>query len=192
LTIYETFSPNQRLKSDVQTASLFCTPLSRTLQRASKALRGWLRDNQMEHIGLQVTAVAIGAVVLGAVVWRYVRFTDQKNTTLSVTLGLIGFILVSSPLWASIVVKGPQWEVSLLREQSTKQAEQYLGLLEAYQKALPEPQAQEVSPAVSRLRSSLEELKEVRDNEEKLKKIQEIAKQTAEITVRFGNIAVSF
>lgn len=144
----------------------------------------------MEQTGFLISVVGIGSVVLGSVVCRYLRLAGQRDTILSTTLGLIGFVLVSSPLWTSIVVKGPQWEVSLLREQSTKQVEQYLALLEAYQKALPAAQAQEMSPEVTQVKSAVEELKKVRDAVEELEKIQETVKRITEITTKVTAIAL--
>jgi hypothetical protein len=133
---------------------------------------------------MKQTGFLISVVVIGSVVWRYLRVTVQRDPLLSTTLTLIGFVLVSSPIWTSIVVKGPQWELSLLREQSTKQAEQYLALLEAYQKALPAAQAREISPAVGQVRNSVGELRKARDKEEQLKKLQEVAKSATEITTK--------
>lgn len=138
----------------------------------------------MEQTGYLISAVTIGGIILGAVVFRYLRLTEHKDPLLSTTLVLIGFILVSSPLWASIVVKGPQWEVSLLKKQSTKQAENYLALLEAYQKALPPIKAQEVSPDITQFRISIENLKKAQNKKEELKKLQEIAEQSAEIVTK--------
>ena len=69
----------------------------------------------MEQTGFLIVAVIVGGAILGAVLWRYIRPTSQGEVVLSTTLALIGFILVSTPLWASIAVKGPEWEVSLFK-----------------------------------------------------------------------------
>lgn len=138
----------------------------------------------MEQTIYTIIAVIIGIIVMGAVVWRYLSPTGQINTVLSTTLALLGFVLISSPLWSSIVVKGPQWELSLLKEQSTKQAEEYLALLEAYQETLPPAKVKEVSPKVTQLRISIENLRKAQNKKEELKRLQEISKQTTEIATK--------
>jgi hypothetical protein len=122
----------------------------------------------------------MGVIVLGSVIWNYVLNIAQQKTTLSIILSVIGAILVSTSLWTSIVIKGPQWEVNLLREQSVKQFENYLKVVEDYKELLPPEKAAIVSPKANKLRSSLKELKEAQDDQERLKIQKEVFKRATD------------
>ena len=132
-----------------------------------------------------VAAVSIGSIVLGSVLWNYLRQLAQQSLVLSTTLSLIGFTLVSSPLWGSIVVKGPQWEVTLLKKQTVDQAQSILDLAEAYQKRLPPQQATQIAPTVNELRASVQDLKRTTDT---VKKIDETLKLAEELTLTIRKI----
>ncbi|MCP5076661.1 MAG: hypothetical protein GY951_01180 [Psychromonas sp.] len=136
----------------------------------------------MHQTEFLIVAVIVGAAVLGTVLWRYIRQTSQGELALSTTLVLVGFILISTPLWTSIVVKGSAWEISLLNKRSVNQAENYLSLAEAYAKAVPKAQAEKISPAVSELRGALENVGKEVDEAEKAKRVIEIANKIATIT----------
>ena len=137
----------------------------------------------MEENGFFVVAVIIGSLVLGSVLWNYLRHVAQQSLMLSTTLCLIGFALVSSPLWGSIAIKGPQWEVTLLKRQSVAQAQSYLEILEAYQKLLPPQQAAQIAPAVKDFRASVQDLKKTEDKGERLKNIEETSKLLEELAL---------
>ena len=106
-----------------------------------------------------VVSVTIGSIVLGSVLWNYLRQFAQQSVVLSTSLSLIGFVLISSPLWGTIVMKGPQWEVTLLEKRSETQAQKYLELVEAYQKLLSPQKAAQIAPTVNDLRASVQEKK---------------------------------
>ncbi len=135
----------------------------------------------MHQTEFLIVAVIVGAAVLGTVLLRYVRQTSQSELALSTTLVLVGFTLISTPLWTSIAVKGPKWEVSLLKEQSMNQAADYLALAEAYEKVVPRAQAEKISPAVSELRGALESVDKEIDETEKAKQVIEITNKIAKI-----------
>ena len=88
-----------------------------------------------------VFACVVGTSLLASVLWRFLRTTAHEATVLSTTLSLLGFILVSSPLWGSIVVKGPQWEISLLRNTVKSQAESNAQILSSLSRDLPPEKA---------------------------------------------------
>jgi hypothetical protein len=113
------------------------------------------------------------------VLWNYLRHIAQQAIVLSTTLSLIGFVLVSSPLWGSIIVKGPQWEISLLKQQAAAQAENNLKLVEAYQRRLPPQQAAQIAPTVDQLRASVQRLQQVTDD---TKKTAEVLRLTEQLT----------
>ncbi len=134
----------------------------------------------MTNLIFLIIATTMGVIVLGSVIWNYVLNIAQQKTTLSIILSVIGAILVSTSLWTSIVIKGPQWEVNLLREQSVKQFENYLKVVEDYKELLPPEKAAIVSPKVNKLRSSLKELKEAQDDQERLKIQKEVFKRATD------------
>lgn len=133
----------------------------------------------MDVLWASVFAVGIGSIVLGSVLWNYLRQIAQQAVVLSTTLSLVGFILVSSPLWGSIIVKGPQWEISLLRQQAAAQAESNLKLVEAYQRRLPPQQATQIAPTVDQLRASVQRLQKATDD---TKKTAEVLRLTEQLT----------
>ena len=137
----------------------------------------------MTNIGFLIAAVVLGALVLAAVLWNFVRPGTQQNVILATTLSLIGFTLVSSPLWASIAIKGPQWEISLLRQQSEVQIQSYIELLDAYQKVLSPDKASIISPAVQSFKSSVKELGSEKLDKDRIKKIEDILKTVTSIAV---------
>jgi hypothetical protein len=109
-----------------------------------------------------IVAVALGAVVLLAVVWAYVRGETNGVTALSITLSVLGFALVGSRLWASIVVKTDTVELSLLREcqqQAVQSADETANLLEVVKDQAPPPKAAQLQPIVEQARQSVEQLR---------------------------------
>jgi hypothetical protein len=127
-------------------------------------------------------AVVIGAIVLAAVLWIFIRATVERSVVLSTTLTLVGFALVSTPLWGSIAIKGPQWEITLLRQTSEKQLETILELLQALQKSLPPDKAAQISPEVNRVQQSVNDLQRLDEERERVNKIQEAVNAIAKIT----------
>jgi hypothetical protein len=110
------------------------------------------------HPAFFVTAVTLGAALLLVVAWTHLHGGTGSAAT-SAMLGLLGFALVGSPLWASIIVKGEGFEISVLRE-CEKQAEKTAELLANFQQRVPAPQAQEIAPVVQDAQQSLERLKQ--------------------------------
>src|SRR5947199_2587805 len=109
-----------------------------------------------------VVAVLIGTVLLLAVVATYVRGTDRP-TSVSLVLAMLGFVLVGSPLWASIVVKGSGVEISVYRqcqEDAAKSAEQTAQLLATVQAQAPPEKARELAPLVEQAQRSVLELRQ--------------------------------
>ena len=136
----------------------------------------------MIDTGFLISAVVLGALVLAAVLWNFIRPGMQQSVILSTTLSLIGFTLVSSPLWASIAIKGPQWEISLLRQQTEVQIQNYQELLDAYQRVLPPDKASTISPTVQGFKSSVKELETETIDEERIKKMNDILKEIQQTT----------
>ena len=128
----------------------------------------------MENILFVIVAVIVGSAVLGAVLWNFTRQQMTQSIILATTLSLIGFTLVSSPLWSSIAIKGPEWELSLLREQTETQLRNYVKLLEAYKKLIPPEKAELITPAIEELKSSMEELETEKKEKEKIEKLMPI------------------
>ena len=135
----------------------------------------------MDPTGFLIFVVIAGGIILAAVLWRYLRATSQREGILSTTLVLVGFTLVSTPLWGSIVVKGPQWELSLLREKSENLAKEYVTLFEKYQNAVPQPEAIQLSPKVAELRKLRERVDEAIDATDRVTKAIELADQVLKV-----------
>lgn len=133
----------------------------------------------MENILFVIVAVIVGSTVLGAVLWNFTRQQMTQSVILATTLSLIGFTLVSSPLWSSIAIKGPEWELSLLREQTETQLRNYVKLLEAYQKLIPPEKAELITPTIEELKSSMEKLEAEKKEKEKIKKMKPIIELAA-------------
>ena len=128
----------------------------------------------MENTLFLIVAVIIGSAVLGSVLWNFTRQQMTQSVILATTLSLIGFTLVSSPLWSSIAIKGPEWELSLLREQTETQLRNYVKLLEAYKKLIPPEKAELITPTIEELKSSMEELEAEKQDKEKIEKIKRV------------------
>ena len=109
-----------------------------------------------------VVAVALGTILLIAIVWTYVRGTDRP-TPVSLMLAILGFVLVGSPLWASIVIKGSGVEISVYKqcqEEAAKSAEQTAQLLATVQAQAPPEKARELAPLVEQAQRSVLQLQQ--------------------------------
>ncbi len=108
-----------------------------------------------------VVAVVLGIILLLAIVTIYVRGTDRP-TSVSLMLAVLGFVLVGSPLWASIVIKGSSVEISVYKqcqEEAAKSAEQTAELLATVQAQAPPEKARELAPLVEQAQRSVLELR---------------------------------
>ena len=66
-------------------------------------------------------AVGAGFVLLGLVVYSYVRPHPEHRPAITGLLGVLGFALVASPNWTSISIRSDGMELSLLREMGARQ-----------------------------------------------------------------------
>ena len=124
-----------------------------------------------------IAAVVLGSAVLLAVVWRYLRGPSDA-TTISLTLAVLGFALVGSPLWASIVIKSNSVELSLLRDcqqQAAQSADQTAKLLDVVREQAPPATAAQLQPLVDQAHQSVAQLKlpETQAPEEHAKRLKE-------------------
>jgi hypothetical protein len=96
-------------------------------------------------------AVGAGFVLIGLVVYSYVRPRPEHRPSVTALLGLLGFALVASPNWTSISIKGEGLELSLIREMQARQLEALEELREATAgSALAPTAAPRPAPATSR------------------------------------------
>jgi len=102
-----------------------------------------------------ILAVILGTLVLVAVLINYMRNVPLQSVTVTSTLILIGFVLVSSPLWGSISLKARDFELALLRDYSETQLRGYVQLLEDYQRLLEPAKARVLSKDLSALKRTL-------------------------------------
>lgn len=124
-----------------------------------------------------IVGVTLGAALLLAVVWRYLRGPSDA-TTVSITLAVLGFALVGSPLWANIVVKSNTVELSLLRDcqqQAAQSADETAKLLDVVREQAPPAKAEQLQPLVNQAHRSVEQLKlpETQAPEEHAKRLRE-------------------
>lgn len=133
------------------------------------------------------TAVVIGAIVLAAVLWIFIRATVERNTGLLTILTLVGFVLVLTPFWASIAItciqcfEGPQGEITLLKRTAETQLRTNVELLQALTKSLAPDKAAQIAPEVNRVEQSVVDLKKT-DEGKRVKKIQETVNAISKIT----------
>ncbi len=66
-------------------------------------------------------AVGAGFVLLGLVVYSYVRPHPQHKPSVTALLGLLGFALIVSPNFTSISIRSEGLELSLIREMQARQ-----------------------------------------------------------------------
>ena len=126
-----------------------------------------------------ILAVILGTLALVAVLINYMRNVPLQSVTVTSTLILIGFVLVSSPLWGSISLKGRDFELALLRENSETQLRGYVQLLEDYQRLLEPAKAQALSQNLTALKQSLRDLEQepsTRVSEQEIRKIRDATK----------------
>jgi len=116
----------------------------------------------MANTAFFVIAVGLGTILLLAIVWTYLSGT-QRPASVSLMLALLGFVLVGSPLWASIVVKSGTVEISVYRqcqEEAAKSAEQTAQLLATVQAQAPPEKARELAPLVEQAQRSVLQLQQ--------------------------------
>ena len=70
-----------------------------------------------------LSAVGAGFVMIGLVVYSYVRPRPEHRPSVTALLGLLGFALVASPNFTSISIRSEGLELSLLREMQARQLE---------------------------------------------------------------------
>ena len=75
-------------------------------------------------------AVGAGFVLIGLVVYSYVRPQPEHRASVTALLGLLGFALVASPNFTSISIKSEGLELSLLREMQARQLKALVALQE--------------------------------------------------------------
>ncbi len=66
-------------------------------------------------------AVGAGFVLLGLVVYSYVRPHPHHKPSVTALLGLLGFALIASPNFTSISIRSEGLELSLIREMQARQ-----------------------------------------------------------------------
>ena len=116
----------------------------------------------MANTGFFFVAVVLGAILLLAIVGTYLRGTERP-TAVSLMLAVLGFVLVGSPLWASIVIKGSGVEISVYKqcqEEAAKSAEQTAELLATVQAQAPPEKARELAPLVEQAQRSVLQLQQ--------------------------------
>ena len=106
-----------------------------------------------------IAAVAIGALIIFTVLINGLRSKPIVNAAVTLTLILIGFLLISSPLWKNITMKGQNFEVKLFRDITTKQFKNYIEMAEIAEKSLNKESASELRSQIDDLKMQLEELK---------------------------------
>jgi hypothetical protein len=104
-----------------------------------------------------MVAVGAGIALLVAVITNYLRGTGSQGGLTTTLLSIGGVVLVSSPLWSSIVVEGGGMKMEFLRE-CTEKAEKAVEALEAVQPNLPPDKAADYSAAIAEARRSLTQL----------------------------------
>lgn len=93
-------------------------------------------------------AVGAGFVLIGLVVYSYVRPQPEHRPSVTALLGLLGFALVASPNWAAISIRSDGLELSLLREMQARQLQALTDLqTRVASPAAPAPPAAEAVPA---------------------------------------------
>ena len=74
-----------------------------------------------------IIGISVGILMIISVLWVLMKGKAKENRAILTTLILLGFVLISSPLWNQIVIKGQKWEFALYREiindQTVKTAE---------------------------------------------------------------------
>lgn len=81
---------------------------------------------------LSHVSVLFGAVLLSAVIFKYVQKDGISNNVITSLFSIIGFILISSPVWNNISIKANGTEFQLIRE-TTQQMNDYARILQQYQ-----------------------------------------------------------
>ncbi len=138
----------------------------------------------------QMIAVGIGALLIFAVVINFLRHNTQSKQSLSVVLTLIGFAFVGSPLWAKIVIKTDDFELSLLRDenkqliaQQESQITNYTSLLSAYQKNLPPAKAEKLTANILHLKEVIQVARENKDKKLKLRSYTKVSELISKSTL---------
>jgi hypothetical protein len=143
----------------------------------------------MVHMGFFVTAVIFGGLILIAILVNYVRNIHEHNSVFSTTLVVAGFILVSSPLWTAIDVRGSDWEINLVRESSEKQLENYLELVALLEKSLTPEQKKGIEPTLRNLEESLKQVRSEQESRDKrLQAIERATESVATLTTQLVTI----
>jgi xanthosine utilization system XapX-like protein len=101
----------------------------------------------MSHVVQQdyffTLAVGAGFLLIGLVIYSYLRPKPEHRPSVTALLGLLGFALVASPNWTRISIRSDGLELSLLREIEGRQLRALTALHERMSAtaAAPEPAA---------------------------------------------------
>jgi hypothetical protein len=71
-------------------------------------------------------AVGAGCILIAPVVYSYVRPHPEHRPSVTALLGLLGVVLIASPNWTSISIRGKGLELELLREMQARQLRAHL------------------------------------------------------------------
>lgn len=81
---------------------------------------------------LSIISVVFGAIILTAVMYKYLQKEGVKNSLISSLLIVSGFSLLASPAWTTISWKTSDSELRLIRE-TTRQMGDYVRILNSYE-----------------------------------------------------------
>jgi hypothetical protein len=104
----------------------------------------------VESSAFFAAAVGAGFVLIGLVVYSYVRPQPEHRPSVTALLGLLGFVLIASPNWTSISIRSENLELSLLREMQARQLQalaELQGGARAEPAAAPPPRLDPPEPA---------------------------------------------
>ena len=126
-----------------------------------------------------VVAASLGVVIISIVVWSFVRGENHANAKF-IALAIIGFLLLSSPIWDKVVMKGFNFEFALdknLRWNSGQQGQAYVSLA-------PFVLDKKISEELKVRGEELIKLGEVSNDQQSIEEIlQRMSKATAAVAV---------
>jgi hypothetical protein len=119
-------------------------------------------------------SMLLGISVFVVILRNLFKNVKGQSVLVTTTLCLIAFLLVSGPIWNSIAVKGPNWELKLVRESLIGQLESLLTMGESINKISGDQKVDKLQNQLQALRRSLEVLKaENSSQEERIKALVE-------------------
>ena len=102
-----------------------------------------------------IVAVVMGMATLGVVLWRFAKGDAVQSGKIALLLGVLGFVLISSPLWSQMAISVDKLEMSFLREQAETTSEDYLALLEAYTECLSPEEQERLKPVIKDMQTTV-------------------------------------